>query len=291
MEATGSVEFPLEHMPLERSVHDNTPPPSVHTPIAVAPVEPGAVPQSGWRFVLIRLGRFLFGYRDYFFPSVFVLLVVTTTPELPFNSTRLDYWLDRVGLAVIILGQGCRLLAVGSVDNIRRGGHRKHIAAHLLIRTGIFAHTRNPLYLGNLLIVTGLVVIANCRWWYFLVLPGFVGVYWAIVLAEEEFLRRQFGPAYTAYVQTVNRFVPTLRGLSQSLRHGAFSWSRALRKERGVVCTWWFAAMVLLVWEQWTWGAVVAWTTGLPFILLLLLLTLLTYRSILWLRRWSQSRS
>src|SRR5581483_3200140 len=100
-------------------------------------------------------------------------------------------------------------------------------------------------------IVTGLVVIANNRWWYLLVLPGFVGVYWTIVLAEEEFLRQHFGQEYAAYMQTVNRFGPTLRGLPQSLSQSAFSWPRAVRKERGVVCTWVFAVMVLLGWEQW----------------------------------------
>jgi len=141
------------------------------------------------------------------------------------------------------------------------------------------------------LIVTGLVVIANCRWWYLFVLPGFVGVYWAIVLAEEEFLRQQFGQEYAAYVQTVNRFVPTLRGLSWSLTQGAFSWSRALKKERGIFCTWLFAVIVLLVWKQWTYGGAAAWTTGIVLILLMLLMTLLTYRSILWLRRWSKPRS
>ena len=278
-------------MPLDRPVPDNTAPPSVHVPLAVASVEPVEASQGIWHSIIIRLGRFLFKYRDYLFPCVFVILVATTTPELPFRSTRLDSWLDLVGLTVIMLGQGCRLLAVGSVDNIRRRGHQGHIAAQILIRTGIFAHTRNPLYLGNVLIVTGLVLIANCRWWYLLVLPGFVGVYWAIVLAEEEFLRQQFGQEYAAYVQAVNRFVPTLRGLSWSLTQGAFSWSRAVKKERGVFCTWLFAVIVLLVWKQWTYGGAAAWMTGIPLILLMLLMTLLTYRSILWLRRWSKPHS
>jgi protein-S-isoprenylcysteine O-methyltransferase Ste14 len=230
----------------------------------------------------------LFRYRDYLFPLVFLVLVLTTTPELPFGSARLDHWLDLIGLAVVALGQGRRLLAVGSVDNIRRRGHQKQIAAQTLIRHGIFAHTRNPLYLGNVLIIAGLVLIANCRWWYMLVLPGFVGAYWAIVLAEEEFLRQRFGQEYAKYTQMVNRFVPTARGLRQSLTTGAFSWRRALRKESDVLCTWLFAAIVLLAWEHWRQGGIVTGTRGISPLLLMLLmsfLTLLTYRGVFWLRR------
>ncbi len=155
-----------------------------------------------------------------------------------------------------------RLFAVGGLDNIRRRSARKHIGAQTLIRHGLFAHIRNPLYVGNLLIVTGLVVIANGRWWYLLVLPGFIGMCWAIVFAEEEFLQRQFGQEYTAYVQIVNRFVPTAPGLCQSLGTSRFFWGRTLRKETGVLSTWLFAVIVLLVWEQWTQDGVAAWTLG-----------------------------
>src|SRR5581483_734659 len=153
----------------------------------------------------VRAGQLLFGARDYLFPILFVLLIVTTTPTLPLGSERLDHWMDGLGLAVALLGQSCRLLAVGSVHNIRRRGDHKQIAAQSLIRTGVFARTRNPLYLGNLLICCGLVLIAHSYWWYVLVLPTCIGAYWAIVLAEEEFLSRHFGQEYEDYCRAVPR--------------------------------------------------------------------------------------
>jgi protein-S-isoprenylcysteine O-methyltransferase Ste14 len=278
-------------MRLEKHVHDSAAQAFSHFPINADSAVPVEAPRSRWHSSAIRLGHFLFKYRDYLFPLVFVVLILTTTPELPFGNSQLDRWLGLVGFAVTMLGQGCRLLAVGSVDNIRRRGRQKQIGARILIRNGIFAHTRNPLYLGNLLIISGLVLIADCRWWYLLVLPGFVGVYWAIVLAEEEFLRQQFGQEYAAYVQAVNRFVPTLRGLLRSLTHGAFSWPRALKKESGVLCTWLLAAIVLLVWKQWAHGGVIMWTTGMPPLLLMVLFALLAYRGVLfWLRRREKQR-
>lgn len=278
-------------MHLNTRIHDSNQAASSFVPLIVTSAVATETPPRGWRSFVIPLGHFLFGYRDYLFPLVFLVLVLTTTPELPFGSARLDHWLDFVGLTVSMLGQGCRILTVGSVDNIRRRGDRKHIAAQSLIRHGIFAHVRNPLYLGNILIIAGLVLIANCRWWYFLVLPGFAGVYMAIVLAEEEFLRQRFGRDYSEYAQAVNRFVPTVRGLYQSLTTCSFSWRRALRKESGVLCTWLFAALVLFVWQRWTHVGVTTWTIGISQLLLVLLLTILTYRGVLWSRVWEKKHS
>src|SRR5262245_34872168 len=144
--------------------------------------------KRGRRSWAISFGHLLFGYRDYLFPLAFLLLTVTTKPAFPLGSERLDWWMDVVGLVVALMGEGCRVLAVGCVQNIRRGGRHKRLRATTLIRTGFFAHSRNPLYLGNLLIFCGLVLIANSYWWYVLALPAFVGVYWFIVLAEEDFL-------------------------------------------------------------------------------------------------------
>src|SRR6476659_2889726 len=77
----------------------------------------------------VRAGQLLFGFRDYLFPILFMLLVATTTPTFPLGSERLDRWMDGLGLIIALLGQSCRLLAVGSVHNIRRRGHHKQIAA------------------------------------------------------------------------------------------------------------------------------------------------------------------
>jgi len=200
----------------------------------------------------IACGHFLFLYRDYLFPAVVVMLVLTTTPGAPFGSRRLDHWLDAFGFAVACAGQGCRLLAVGSVEHIRRRGDHKKIAAQSLIHDGIFAYTRNPLYLGNWLIVCGLVLIANNRWWYLVVLPAFSLAYWTIVLAEEDFLARKFGPEYEAYLGAVNRFIPNWRGLVRVLSSPQLAWRRAFGKEARVATSWLSAAILLLVWERWS---------------------------------------
>jgi len=285
-------------------MHD-TPVPVVEQPTPIgngadsgnaAPVDQGANASSSASLplqiheMIVRFGHLMFRIRNALFPLTLLLLVLTSTPQLPFGSARLDRWFDAVGVILALLGQTCRALAIGSVDNIRRGGQRQRIAADTLIRSGIYAHTRNPLYLGNLIILSGLLLIANCRWWYLFVWPGFLGIYYAIVCAEEEFLSWKFGQPYRDYLQTVNRFLPTLTGLRQSLVHSSFAWQRVFRKEFGIFCSWLSSALVLLLWEQWEREGGTLWKTNLPYVLFFLLALLGLVRGIVWLRKHSTRR-
>src|SRR5689334_570112 len=216
-----------------------------------APLQSASTHLSSSGSPLAPVGRFFFSYRDYLFPLTFLVLLFITLPRLPFGSEQYDRWLDVVGVIIACCGQGCRFLAAGCVDNIRRRGYQGQIRAAHIIQGGIFAHVRNPLYLGNLLIISGFVVVANNLWWYLLVLPGFVFVYYAIVIAEEEFLSRTFGDEYADYCRRVARFVPGLHGLRQSLAQRSFDWKRALRREYGNICSWGSMIFVLLLWERW----------------------------------------
>jgi protein-S-isoprenylcysteine O-methyltransferase Ste14 len=249
-------------------------------------VESALLLGDGNRFVrvmrryLAPVGHFFFSARNILFPLTFMVLLVLTRPEFPFGSELGDWWLDLLGVVVAFSGQACRALAIGQAENIRRGGRQKRVAASRLIRHGIYAHTRNPLYLGNLLIVGGLGLIANNYWWYLIALPMFVVVYWSIVFAEEEFLVRQFGQEYATYYQSVNRFLPSLSGLGASCRQGAFDWRRVFRKEYSVACSWMSMAILLLIWERWERFGYVARRTQIHELLLFLLSLLALYVSI-----------
>jgi protein-S-isoprenylcysteine O-methyltransferase Ste14 len=199
---------------------------------------------------VIRVGQLLFRFRDYLFPLALVITAAVTKPVFPLGSERVDRWLDGMGLMVALLGQGCRLLAVGSVLNIRRGGRNKQFTADDLIQDGFFAHTRNPLYLGNLLIAAGLVLIADSPAWFLVVLPLTVSMYCAIVLAEEAFLTARFDRTYIDYCRRVRRFLPTFVGLRYSLLVRKVDWRRALGKEAHIFCSWGSFVVGLLIWKQ-----------------------------------------
>src|SRR5262249_32186745 len=264
--------------------------PSDSSSPTLPPPSPRAALTGATHPLVIYCGNFLFAYRDYLFPLLFMILLLSTKPTLPFGSERIDWWMDVLGIVVVLVGQGCRVLAIGFVDNIRRGGHQKRVAAGILIRSGVFAHTRNPLYVGDLLIGCGLVLIASCYWGYLLVLPGFVGVYWAIVLAEEDFLGQKFGQDYVSYCQTVNRFVPKFTGFSHSLTGCSFDWKRVVRKEYGIACTWGTMVLCLLIWKQWERVGYAA-RTGIQELSELFLLLLVCYGGGLWLNKSGRLRS
>ncbi len=243
------------------------------------------------RSVMVRLGHFLFLFRDYLFSIAFLLVLLMTRPALPFGSEGGNVILNGLGIFVAFLGQAYRLLTAGCVDNIRRRGRRRQMGAVRVIRDGMFAHSRNPLYLGNVLIIGGLVIIANNIWSYVVVLPLFILVYFAIIFAEEDLLLRQFGSAYEAYCRDVNRFLPRLRGLSQSLAQSTFDWRRAVRREYGNVCAWGAMVFVLLIWEQWDRFGYAARKGEIHQLFVLLLVIPLLYVSLWWCKNHGLLRS
>ena len=198
---------------------------------------------------MVRIGRFFFKYRDFVFPVVLLGLVAASSPVLLRDDSRLDHWLDALGIAIASAGQALRVLVIGFVYVIR-GGKDKKIYAEALVDGGLFAHCRNPLYVGNLLIVLGLIVVHSGNWLYLAALPFFVIAYLAIVLAEEEYLREKFGAEYDAYCRRVPRFIPSLRGLGRTLEGVRFDWRRVVRKEYGTPFAWMSGVLALMIWEH-----------------------------------------
>jgi hypothetical protein len=154
------------------------------------------------------------------------------------------------GFAVAITGQTLRAAVIG-LAYIKRGGRGKKIYAGKLVQEGLFAHSRNPLYLGNMMIHAGLFLILDSRWGYLLGVPFFLFAYLTIVMAEEEFLALRFGASYDEYCRRVNRFIPSLAGLGRTLAGAEFDWRRLVRKEYGATFAWLSAALAALVWGDW----------------------------------------
>lgn len=206
---------------------------------------PAAAP-AGAPSPLVRYGNFLFRYRDAVFPALLLLLFLTTHPRWPRGDQRLDDLLDAVGVAVALLGQILRVAVIGYAYIIR-GGKNKQVYAEELVTRGFFNHSRNPLYVGNLLVLFGLLIIWNAPLAYLVGVPFFVVGYMAIVAAEEAFLRRKFGPAYDAYAARVPRWWVRLGGLRESLAEMHFNWSRVIVKEYGSTAYWMAGACALML--------------------------------------------
>ena len=137
---------------------------------------------------------------------------------LGFAFAVLYFWLARptwrslaIGAVVILPGLLTRALASGHV--------RKNEA---LATSGPYAYTRNPLYLGSLLIGIGFAIAARNWWVGVLLVLMFFAIYRPVIRSEEEFLRGKF-PGFDEYAQHVPRMLPRITPYGSVESDGGFS--------------------------------------------------------------------
>ncbi|MGC2298456.1 MAG: isoprenylcysteine carboxylmethyltransferase family protein, partial [Acidobacteriaceae bacterium] len=75
--------------------------------------------------------------------------------------------------------------------------------------TGPYAHTRNPLYLGSILIAFGFALAARSIWIALILAVLFAVIYIPVIHSEEEYLRSVF-PEFDLYAAMVPRFLPKI---------------------------------------------------------------------------------
>lgn len=167
-------------------------------------------------------------------------MLLIPSPEL-FTVEKFgqDYWFLSfyIGLFVTTAGIVIRGLTIG-LTFIERGGKDLKIHADALITRGLFTHCRNPLYVGNNLMLLGLGILSNSLIYVLIVVPVFLFIYQAIVLAEENFLKQKFGAQYTEYCATVNRWLPNFKGIGSTFSTMKFNWVRWLFTEYNTQIFW-----------------------------------------------------
>lgn len=181
--------------------------------------------------LMLTIGTFFFKYRNQAFPLIIVALFIAVPPTTTvLGSAALEQWTDIVALLIVLAGLLLRATVIGYAY-IKRGGLNKRVYAKDLVTEGMFGVCRNPLYVGNMLVYSGLflfhgdpvVVIVGC------LLFGFI--YQCIIYAEEEFLADKFGDAYSAYCRDVPRWGLKLSAFSASTEGMAFNTKRVIAKD------------------------------------------------------------
>ncbi len=211
---------------------------------------------------MIAIGNFLFRYRNGLFPLVYLLLLPGSSPV--FHSFRVS---AALGLAIALSGQILRAVTIG-LDYIVRGGKNRRVYAEELVQGGVFAHCRNPLYVGNFLILLGVGVASNSTLFLTVAIPFFVFAYAAIIAAEEDFLQKKFGEQFTRYCQRVNRIIPNFSGIGRTLTGMRFNSRRLITAEYGSTFIWVAAITLVTLKNLWLSGeyrsdpflACAAWT-------------------------------
>jgi protein-S-isoprenylcysteine O-methyltransferase Ste14 len=103
-----------------------------------------------------------------------------------------------VGALVLLPGLVLRGLASGHVQKDKQ-----------LTTSGPYAYTRNPLYLGSLMLAAGFAIAARSWWIVGIMLLMFAVIYIPVIAGEERYLRQAF-PEYDDYARHVPRFLPRL---------------------------------------------------------------------------------
>jgi protein-S-isoprenylcysteine O-methyltransferase Ste14 len=133
------------------------------------------------------------------------------------------FWLARPSWRSLMLG--AIVVAPGLVIRALASGHvRKNES---LATSGPYAYTRNPLYLGSLVMGLGFCVAARSWWVGAVLVVMFFAIYLPVIRDEEAFLRQKFS-GFEEYAQRVPRMLPRLipRSAADS---GEFSWDLYLK--------------------------------------------------------------
>lgn len=168
---------------------------------------------NNWR---LRLGAWLFRKRD-FTPIPFIAVALFFVNPTPLSIA--------IGSSMAVLGEAIRFWGVSYIGGISR---TRTAATGALIRTGPFSLVRNPLYVGNFFLSTGLVTISGAWFLVLVFVLLFAFQYHFIVQWEEANLRAKFGAEYEAYCRQVPRWVPRFSGYQGTARPDV---SKALRSE------------------------------------------------------------
>lgn len=171
-------------------------------------------PKKNWK-------KYLFTYRSYTPIPFLIVMVLFASP------TRLSLV---TGFVVAVIGESIRFWGVSYAGSETRTTGT--VGGTQLVSSGPYAHVRNPLYIGNILMYIGVGIMSDALmpWLQLIALLYFVFQYVAIVSIEEKYLERTF-ESWEDYSSNVPRFIPRVskyEGVDMLVANV----SRAFRSER-----------------------------------------------------------
>lgn len=111
-----------------------------------------------------------------------------------------------IGLPVAALGLGLDLWTLATFARAKTNVLPHRPAGRLLVH-GPFARTRNPIYLGNTILVAGLGLLFDTAWLLVGAAAAALACHHLAILREEAHLAARFGPDWHAYAARVPRWI------------------------------------------------------------------------------------
>ena len=175
-------------------------------------------------------GHWLFRWRSYL-PLGAVAFVLGGVADFnyPRGSHSLDELWEVLCLMVSFSGLAVRVLTIGYAAPGTSGRNTSRQVAADLNTTGMYSVMRNPLYLGNFLMVLGVMLFLRVWWIPVIYMLLFALYYERIIFAEEMFLRKKFGSRYLDWASQTPAFLPRFNRWQPP--NAPFRWRKVLRRE------------------------------------------------------------
>lgn len=166
------------------------------------------------RDAMLSQGNWLFRWRSYLplilLPVVFPVAIESGYVHRVLGAGLEDSW-ELVAQVIAFVGLFVRAATIGYAAPNTSGRNTHGQVADSLNTTGIYSIVRNPLYLGNFLIIIGLAMLPMVWWFMLLVTLAFFIYYERIIYAEEAFLEEKFGEPYRCWAARTPVFIPNPR--------------------------------------------------------------------------------
>ena len=137
-----------------------------------------------------------------------------------------------MGTALLICGELIRIWAVSYAGGETR---TRNVGAPTLCSSGPYAFVRNPLYVGNMLMYVGIVLIAGAANIFLMVATTFsffLIQYSLIISLEEETLDNLFGEKYVEYKKNVPAIFPRLSRWNSNDKRIPASLGKTIKTEK-----------------------------------------------------------
>ena len=190
---------------------------------------------------MINISNIFFKYRSYT-PIPFLLLMVIFAEPTIISMI--------IGFVIALSGELIRFWGVSWAGSETRttGG----AGGTFLIISGPFAFVRNPLYVGNILLYTGIGIMSWSLFPYLQIaaILFFAVQYHFIVLEEENYLKEKFGEAYKKYLENVPGFIPRFTPYKDgSLEQPPYNAKAGVKSEnRTLQAFFWVTLLIVIIW-------------------------------------------
>jgi len=189
----------------------------------------------------LKIGNFLFKNRSFTTLPLILALFLFFKP-MSFKNAYII-----LGLAISILGEIIRIIAVG-FSYRGTSGRENFLRAERLNKTGIYSIVRNPLYIGNFLIFTGLLIVFSNIFAIIIFQLYLIFQYYFIIISEENYLSNQFGDLYNEYRKNVNRIIPRFKNYQRP--ENGFNLKKVILKENDSIFNLLVMFVLILIYKE-----------------------------------------